>query len=178
MKIECTIDGKRLSFSLNSNKPLSLVLQENCDYTSVNAHCRGKNCGLCLVLVDNMPVLSCMVPAFEIQGKTITTIESFRKIKSLSKKIKDIEKAYEDLGIKPCEDCYTSRTILFDYLTDIIIAKNNEQPSFDSNAEPFNVESLVKEMSIIKCTCMDLHDVKLILNKIRVIREKRIGRRS
>ena len=86
MKIECTIDGRRLSFSLNSNKPLSLVLQENCDYTSVNAHCRGKNCGLCLVLLDNTPVLSCMVPAFEIHGKTITTFESSH----LKKKLKDV----------------------------------------------------------------------------------------
>lgn len=178
MKIECTIDGKRLSFSLNSNKPLSLVLQENCDYTTINAHCRGKNCGLCLVLLDNMPVLSCMVPAFEIHGKTITTFESFLRIKYFNRKLNDIEKAYGDLGIRPCDDCYTSRTILFDYLTDIIIAKNNEQPSFDSGAEPFNVESLVKEMSIIKCTCMDLHDVRQILNRIRIIREKRIGRRS
>lgn len=178
MKIECKIDGKMLSFSLNSNKPLSLVLQENCDYSSVNAHCRGKNCGLCLVLINNTPVLSCMVPAFEIHGKTITTIESFQKSKELAKNLRDIEKAYDDLGIRPCEDCYASRTILFDYLVDIIIAKNNEQPSFDNGAEPFNVESLLKEMSIIKCTCMDVQDVKHILNKTRIIREKRIGRRS
>ena len=174
MKIECTIDGRRLSFSLNSNKPLSLVLQENCDYTSVNAHCRGKNCGLCLVLLDNTPVLSCMVPAFEIHGKTITTFESSH----LKKKLKDVEKAYDDLGIKPCEDCYASRSILFDYLADIILSKTSEHPSFDNGVEPFNAESLIEEMSIIKCTCMDLHDVKQILNRIRIIREKRIGRRS
>ena len=176
MKIECTIDGTRLSFSLNSNKPLSLVLQENFNHTSVNAHCRGKNCGLCLVLLDNTPVLSCMVPAFEIQGKTITTIES----NYLKNKLKDVDKAYSDLGIRPCEDCYASRSILFDYLADIILAKTSEHPSFDNSIEPFNVESLINEMSIIKCTCMDLHDVRLILNRIRIIREKgeRNGRRS
>lgn len=174
MKIECTIDGKRLSFSLNSNKPLSLVLQENCDNTSINAHCRGNNCGLCLVLLDNTPVPSCMVPAFEVQGKKIVTFKSAE----LKKKIKDVERAYEDLGIAPCEDCYASRTILFDYLANFIIAKTKERPSFDSDVEPYNIESLIKEMSIIKCNCMDYQDIKQILNKIRIMREKKNGRRS
>ena len=92
----------------------------------------------------------------------------------------DVDKAYSDLGIRPCEDCYASRSILFDYLADIILAKTSEHPSFDNSIEPFNVESLINEMSIIKCTCMDLHDVRLILNRIRIIREKRErnGRRS
>ena len=31
MKIDCNIDGKTLTLSLNSNKPLSLILQENLD---------------------------------------------------------------------------------------------------------------------------------------------------
>ena len=29
MKIDCTIDGKTLTLSLNSDKPLSLILREN-----------------------------------------------------------------------------------------------------------------------------------------------------
>lgn len=35
MKIDCTIDGKALSLSVNSNKPLSLILMEDLDRKSV-----------------------------------------------------------------------------------------------------------------------------------------------
>ena len=52
MKIDCNIDGKTLTLSLNSNKPLSLILQENLDNQSNTAHCKGRMCGLCAVLVD------------------------------------------------------------------------------------------------------------------------------
>ena len=39
MKIDCSIDGKTLTLSLNSNKPLSLILSENIgDGAAVN-HC-------------------------------------------------------------------------------------------------------------------------------------------
>lgn len=69
MKIDCIVDGKTLTLSLNSNKPLSLILQENLDIQSVTSHCRGKMCGLCAVLIDGKAELSCMVPAFELRGK-------------------------------------------------------------------------------------------------------------
>ena len=67
MKIDCNIDGKTLTLSLNSNKPLSLILQENLDNQSNTAHCKGRMCGLCAVLVDGKAELSCMVPAFELK---------------------------------------------------------------------------------------------------------------
>ena len=39
MKIDCTIDGKALSLSINSNKPLSLILEEDIQNSSLNSHC-------------------------------------------------------------------------------------------------------------------------------------------
>lgn len=158
MKIECTIDGKMLTLSLNSNKPLSLVLQENLEYTTVNAHCRGKTCGLCAVLINGKATLSCLVPAFEIQGKTITTFDSFQKDKAM----KDIEKAYESIGIKPCEDCYASRSILFESLISDGISRPDE---------------IVREMSVLKCSCMDPSDeIKVVLKAIDIRRKRRVRR--
>ena len=81
MKIDCTIDGKTLTLSLNSDKPLSLILRDNTGDNDTVNHCNGAMCGLCTVLVDGKVMLSCMVPAFEIRGKNVTTFESFRKSK-------------------------------------------------------------------------------------------------
>ena len=74
MKIDCTIDGKTLTLSLNSNKPLSLILRENIGIDNIN-HCTGKMCGLCTVLLDGKAVLSCLVPAFELNGKEVIADE-------------------------------------------------------------------------------------------------------
>ena len=90
MKIDCTIDGKTLTLSLNSDKPLSLILRENMGDDSQVNHCNGSMCGLCTVLVDGKAMLACMVPAFEIRGRTVTTFDSFRKTRNM----KDIEKAF------------------------------------------------------------------------------------
>ena len=68
MKIDCSIDGKTLTLSLNSNKPLSLILTENIgDGSSVN-HCKGNMCGLCAVLVDGKQMLICLLPEFDFRG--------------------------------------------------------------------------------------------------------------
>ena len=40
MRIECNVDGKALSLTVNSIKPLSLILMESCDVPSLKL--RGK----------------------------------------------------------------------------------------------------------------------------------------
>ncbi len=159
MKIDCTIDGKTLTLSLNSDKPLSLILRENTgDNDSVN-HCNGAMCGLCTVLVDGKAMLSCMVPAFEIRGKNITTFETFRKTRNM----KDIEKAYESVGSYPCSECYASRSLIFESLIE------------EGISDP---EEILKEFSIVKCPCMDPDDAVRIVRRGIEIRRKRNVRRS
>lgn len=159
MRIECTIDGKTLTLSLNSNKPLSLILNENLDSSSVNVHCRGKMCGLCAVLINGKAVLSCMVPAFELQGKDITTFEAFQR----SKEMKDIERAYELTGRTPCQECYVSRSIMIESL----VSQNETRP-----------DVIKREMSILDCSCLSAEDNVAIVTKAVEIRRKRRVRRS
>ncbi len=159
MKIECIIDGKTLSLSLNSNKPLSLILSENLETNSVNTHCRGNMCGLCIVLINGRAVLSCMIPAFELQGKEITTFEAYSKTRN----IRDIERAYEAVGVMPCAECYASRTLLIESL----VSQNETRP-----------DAIIREMSIIDCACLDPDDNVAIVTKAVEFRRKRRARRA
>ena len=159
MKIDCTVDGKTLTLSLNSNKPLSLILQENLDIQTLSSHCRGKLCGLCAVLIDGKAELSCMVPAFELRGKDITTFDFFQKTRNM----KDIAKAYETVGVEPCQDCYASRTILFES----IISSGETRP-----------DEIKRLLSAVRCSCMEAEDEVAIINKAIEIRRKRNVRRS
>ncbi len=159
MRIDCMVDGKSLSLMLNSNKPLSMVLMENLENETTNVHCRGNMCGLCIVLINDMATLSCSVPAFEMQGKNIITFESFSK----ERDYKDIEKAYEFVGVKPCRDCYPSRTLLIEQLV---------------RQEETRKEEILRELSIIKCPCLDNEDQVKIVQKAIELRRKRHARRS
>ena len=158
MKIDCTIDGKTLTLSLNSNKPLSLILQDNLDNQSTTSHCKGRMCGLCAVLVDGKAELSCMVPAFELKGKNIMTYDQFQK----SRNMKDIAKAYEVVGSEPCKDCYASRSIIFESL----ISSGETTP-----------DEIKRTMSAVKCSCMEGSDEVAIVNRALDIRRKRNVRR-
>ena len=158
MKIDCTIDGKTLTLSLNSDKPLSLILRENMGDEGYVNHCSGRMCGLCAVLVDGKAVLSCMVPAFEIRGKTVTTFESFRR----SKEMKDIEKAYEAVGAYPCTDCYASRALIFHSLIDEGVTDKNQ---------------ILNELSIVRCHCMDAaSEIKIVQKGIEIRRKRNVRR--
>lgn len=159
MKIDCTIDGKTLTLSLNSNKPLSLILQENLGNQSASSHCKGRMCGLCAVLVEGKAELSCMIPAFELKGKSIVTFDQFQK----TKEMKDIAKAYETLGIEPCKDCYSSRSIIFESL----ISNGEKTP-----------EEIKRTMSAVRCPCMDGDDEVKVALKALEIRRKRNVRRT
>ena len=159
MKIDCVIDGKALSLSLNSNKPLSLILAEDIQNASISSHCNGQMCGLCVVLMDGKAVLSCLIPAFEIRGKTIITFEGYAKTKNA----KDIEKAYDLTHLRPCQSCYNARTLLIESLLSSNLTSR---------------EDVIREMESLKCHCLEAGDVIRIVQAANEIRRKRHARRS
>ncbi|HNZ94557.1 MAG TPA: ferredoxin, partial [Sphaerochaeta sp.] len=110
MKLECTIDSKSLTLHVNSTKPLSLMLIEDVGVKSMLSHCQGNACGNCIVLVNDVAVLSCIVPAFRLKDAKIRTFETFHR----TRLCRDIERAYRTSGNKPCPDCYASKTLLIE----------------------------------------------------------------
>ncbi len=46
---------------------------------SVKRGCETANCGLCTVLLEGRPVLSCSMLALRIQGKKVVTLEGMEK---------------------------------------------------------------------------------------------------
>ena len=158
MRVECIVDGKTLSLSLNSNKPLSYILADDIGSPGFSSCCKGNGCGNCIALVDGKPVLSCLVPAFEINGKTIITFESFRKTRNY----KDIEKAYEIVKIRPCPACFESRTLLFESLISRGITKD---------------EDIKRDMATLICACMDPADeIRIVKEAINIRRRRRVRR--
>lgn len=78
MEIKLTINHKPVTASV---KPDTLLLDflRNQGCLSVKRGCDTANCGLCTVLMDERPVLSCSVLAARAHGHTITTLEGLQK---------------------------------------------------------------------------------------------------
>lgn len=78
MKINFELNGVQRQDEVEPGTLLLDFLREKGCY-SVKRGCETANCGLCTVLMDDKPVLSCSILAVRADGKKIVTLEGMQK---------------------------------------------------------------------------------------------------
>ena len=78
MILNLTLNGKPVSADIPEDMVLLDFLRSQGCY-SVKRGCETSNCGLCTVWLDEVPVLSCNMPAAWVQGRRVTTLEGLQK---------------------------------------------------------------------------------------------------
>lgn len=78
MKLEFKLNGRAVSIEIDADAVLLDVLRSLGCY-SVKRGCDTANCGLCTVLMNNKPILSCSTPAMRAAGRDIVTLEGLQK---------------------------------------------------------------------------------------------------
>ena len=78
MKIEFWLNGVKRQEEIQPDTLLLDFLREKGCY-SVKRGCETANCGLCTVLMDEKPVLSCSTLAARADGKKVVTLEGMQK---------------------------------------------------------------------------------------------------
>lgn len=73
--IQTTVNGQPVEFLCENRQSLLEVLRDELRLTGTKEGCNNGNCGACTVLMNGVPVNSCLVLGVEAEGAQITTIE-------------------------------------------------------------------------------------------------------
>jgi carbon-monoxide dehydrogenase small subunit len=98
MKISITLNGLATTLEIEPQEMLLDVLRRyGC--ISVKRGCDTSSCGVCTVLLDGKPVLSCSLFAAKAAGHTITTVEG------LSREVAELAEFITGEGADQCGYC-------------------------------------------------------------------------
>jgi carbon-monoxide dehydrogenase small subunit len=98
MEIKLTLNGKKLAADVAADELLIDFLRAH-GCLSVKRGCESSNCGLCTVLMDEKPILSCSVLAARAAGKSVQTLEG------LQAEAEDFVGFIADQGAEQCGFC-------------------------------------------------------------------------
>ncbi|OGQ51357.1 MAG: (2Fe-2S)-binding protein [Deltaproteobacteria bacterium RIFCSPLOWO2_02_56_12] len=107
------VNGEVKEVATETNKTLLEVLREDLGLTGTKHGCELGECGTCTVLIDDEPVLSCLVLGVESEDADIVTVEGLMR----DGRPHPLQRAFADLGATQCGYCIpgillTSRALL------------------------------------------------------------------
>src|SRR5215813_14415840 len=96
--ITLSVNGEPVDVAFAPYKTLLEVLREDLNLCGTKHGCELGECGACAVLVDDQPVLSCLVLGVECEGRRIETIEGMAGSAGLH----PLQRAFAELGAAQC----------------------------------------------------------------------------
>lgn len=106
-EIDLVVNGTPRRVLVGPEEFLADVLRDHLRLTGTRVACNQGVCGSCTVLVDGLPVSSCLTLAVRVAGRAIQTIEGFAGAEGLH----PIQEAFLDQGAVQCGFC-TSGMVL------------------------------------------------------------------
>ncbi|HFB61874.1 MAG TPA: (2Fe-2S)-binding protein [Bacteroidetes bacterium] len=99
------LNGRQRSVSVEKEMPLLWVLRDVLNLTGTKYGCGAGLCGACTVLMDGVPVRSCITPVSLAGGKHITTVEG------LEEKHGDLLRHWEEENVPQCGFCQSGQLV-------------------------------------------------------------------
>ncbi len=101
ISIRCNVNGVETALNAYPFARLLDVLREELSLTGTKEGCGEGECGACSVLVDGELVNSCLVPAAQVQGADIRTVEGVAG----GERLHAVQRAMVECGGAQCGIC-------------------------------------------------------------------------
>lgn len=76
LRLRFELNGEAVEIEVTASDRLLDVLREQLALTGAKDACGEGECGACTVLLDGLPVLACLVPAFQVRQRSVETAEA------------------------------------------------------------------------------------------------------
>jgi xanthine dehydrogenase YagT iron-sulfur-binding subunit len=119
---ELTVNGRKFSLEVEPRVTLMRALRHHLDFTGPKEACDRGACGACTVLVDGLPVASCMMLALDARGKEIVTVEGLAR----DGRLHPVQRAFAECDAFQCGYCTPGMVVAAKALLD-----RNSNPTLD-----------------------------------------------
>jgi len=117
--ISLFVNGERHKVDADPDTPLLWVLRDQLGLFGTKYGCGKGLCGACTVLVDDEPMRACSLPAGEVQGRRVVTIQGLDSAAG-----KALLAAWTELDVTQCGYCQPGQII-----TATALLRGNPHPS-------------------------------------------------
>jgi carbon-monoxide dehydrogenase small subunit len=97
-----TLNGEQVEVEIEPHLTLLQLLREKLELIGTKEGCGMGECGTCTVLLDGKTINSCIFPALEVEGKSVTTIEGLIDAQG---NLHPVQKAFIEYGAIQCGFC-------------------------------------------------------------------------
>jgi aerobic-type carbon monoxide dehydrogenase small subunit (CoxS/CutS family) len=101
MNIRIELNGEKVDIDASPQTSLVDMLRDHLNINSVKKGCESGECGACTVLLDGIPVTSCIILAPQAEGHRITTLEGLEHNPLMI----DLREAFIENGAIQCGFC-------------------------------------------------------------------------
>ncbi|MBU0934785.1 MAG: aldehyde oxidoreductase [Spirochaetes bacterium] len=135
MNIQFILNGEDIQIVAEAGDRLSDILAGRHYSDSVHQHCGYGVCGRCMVLMDGLPVNSCLVPAYEVRNSEVISWEGLIQ----TPEYQLIEIAWQTHKLELCSFCRPAVSLLMASL-------------MDSSSRPSDA-AIEETLSALNCRC-------------------------
>jgi carbon-monoxide dehydrogenase small subunit len=158
IKLRFTLNERPVILQSPPGARLLDVLRYEFGLKGTREGCASGECGACLVLMNGIPVHSCLIPAFTLSDSEVVTIEGIHNLKSFA----DIRRYLPERSVYRCGFCSSGMEVA---LTALLMS--NPQPA---------EEEIRRALSANLCACGNYRGIVAAVVD-RSSRKRRYGRK-